>query len=207
MTDEEFRLYYSNLLIIQYHDKPKAIATIKALVDTVIMNQLPLLVRDGFNLETAVGAQLDILGKYIGISRRVLIFTGPVNLSDDDYRTLLKVKVVQNNSGSSLKEIVELLFMFFGNDLKVFDYANMSIDYFLSSSAVGTELAQAFVRQGLLPKPMGVQLGAVIYIPSVDNLFAFRTYDSTYPYTSGFNTYADYETDHHWLSYEDGLVY
>lgn len=207
MTNEEIRTYYADLLILQYKGKPKAYATIKLLVDLMVMNQLPLQIMNGFNLDTAVGVQLDVLGKYAGIGRRVLIFTGPVTLSDDDYRLLIKIKIVQNNSGSSTKDIVESLFMFFGNDLKMFDYASMSIDYFLSSSAVGTQLAQAFVRQGLLPKPMGVQLGSVIYIPSVENVFAFHTYESSYSYTSGFNTYSSYATDHHWLSYDDGLVF
>lgn len=69
------RSYYQNLLIIQYHDKINAKATIGAMYDTVIPknsvtgNNLLEDIRDAFNLDTAVGAQLDILGYYIGVNR------------------------------------------------------------------------------------------------------------------------------------------
>ena len=74
----DIKEYYQNLLIIQYHDKPKAKATIGAMYDTVIPknsvtdNNLLEDIRDSFNLDTkplAVGVQLDILGYYIGINR------------------------------------------------------------------------------------------------------------------------------------------
>lgn len=61
--------YYTNLLIIQYHSKPKAIATVQALVKSVLANGLLLDILEGFNLDTAVGAQLDIIGKYVGADR------------------------------------------------------------------------------------------------------------------------------------------
>ena len=63
--------YYTNLLIIQYHNKPKARATIEAMISEGMIYDLAILVRDGFNLETAVGAQLDIIGKYVGVNRVV----------------------------------------------------------------------------------------------------------------------------------------
>jgi hypothetical protein len=63
--------YYTNLLIIQYHNKPKARATIEAMITEGMIYDLAILVRDGFNLETAVGAQLDIIGKYVGVNRVV----------------------------------------------------------------------------------------------------------------------------------------
>lgn len=61
--------YYVNLLIIQYHDKPKAKATIELLVNQLLANGIVLDIRDGYNIDTAVGDQLDILGKYIGVDR------------------------------------------------------------------------------------------------------------------------------------------
>lgn len=61
--------HYVNLLIIQYHSKDKAKATISALVDTILANGLIFLINDAFNLETAVGVQLDTIGKYVGVDR------------------------------------------------------------------------------------------------------------------------------------------
>ena len=67
----ELILYYVNLLIIQYHIKTKAKATISALVGEEMIYDIAIAVRDGFNLETAIGKQLEILGTIIGVSRTV----------------------------------------------------------------------------------------------------------------------------------------
>ena len=61
--------YYKNLLIIQYHEKPKAQATIEALVRVILADGILLDIDNAFNLDTAVGVQLDTIGKYVGIDR------------------------------------------------------------------------------------------------------------------------------------------
>ena len=65
--------YYQDLLIVQYHDKPKAKAMIKAEMEETLANLLDIQVRDAFDVDTAVGAQLDIIGKWVGVDR---IFKG-----------------------------------------------------------------------------------------------------------------------------------
>jgi hypothetical protein len=61
--------YYADLSIIQYADKPKARAFMENLLGALICYDLAVSVRDGFNLETAIGVQLDIIAKYVGVSR------------------------------------------------------------------------------------------------------------------------------------------
>lgn len=61
--------YYVNLLIIQYHNQPKAMATIQLFAEIMMANGVMLDVLEGYNLETAVGTQLDIIGKYEGVDR------------------------------------------------------------------------------------------------------------------------------------------
>ena len=61
--------YYANLLIVQYNGKSKAAATIKMLANLILANLLILQIRDGFDWRTAVGVQLDIIGKWLGITR------------------------------------------------------------------------------------------------------------------------------------------
>lgn len=73
--DTELILYYVNLLILQYRKLPKAQAHIAALIRQLMIYDLMIQVRDGYNLDDAVSIQLDILGKYFGISR---IVTGAV---------------------------------------------------------------------------------------------------------------------------------
>lgn len=62
--------YYVRLLAFQY-GLPKAQATIAALVNQAVMDGLPDAVQNAFNVNTAQGAQLDVLGKYIGLPRTI----------------------------------------------------------------------------------------------------------------------------------------
>lgn len=69
---KELQDYYANLLIIQYHNKPKAIALIKNLVKHLFADMVLFKVRDGFNIVNepyAVGKQLDCIGEWVGIDR------------------------------------------------------------------------------------------------------------------------------------------
>ncbi len=66
--------YYSSLLAIQYRTQPNAIATIQALVSQVIADQIYLQVQQGFDLNTAVGKQLDILAQYVGAPRELFAY-------------------------------------------------------------------------------------------------------------------------------------
>ena len=63
--------YYKNLLIMQYRDKPKALGHVGVVLDAGMIYDVAIAVRDGFNIETAIGAQLDILGKIIGSDREI----------------------------------------------------------------------------------------------------------------------------------------
>ena len=72
MTEQmqEFINYYVNLLIIQYHNKPKAQAVIRAFLRPLAeVFQLFKDLENAFNIETAVGKQLDIVAKYFGVKR------------------------------------------------------------------------------------------------------------------------------------------
>jgi hypothetical protein len=66
-TDE-----YKKLLIIQYSDKPKALAQIQLTVSKLeeVYNLISSF-KTAFDLDIAVGKQLDIIGKMVGISRKV----------------------------------------------------------------------------------------------------------------------------------------
>lgn len=206
MTTQEIIDYYANLLILQYHEKPKAFATIQALVKGIIMDQLPTAVQNAFDINTAEGVQLDVLGKYVGVSRTAYDFTGPITLDDDDFRTMIKIGIIKNGFGSSLAEIQELIWQFFDGSLLVFDFQNMRMGYFFDSAIGSRPLAEVFVRSNFLPKPMGVQLAALIYSNNITNFFGFRTYETPPFNATGFNDYDDYHLDSPWLSYTDAII-
>lgn len=226
--------YYRNLLIIQYHDKPKAMATIEALAQEMMASGIMLDVLNGFDIETAVGAQLDIIGKYVGVDRfysfvdpvdyfAVTTYTevdpdsdqkygfttypdidgnpqhnGTINyssvvvlsnqLSDADYRTIIKLKILQNNINHSNKAIDDGVFAIFGNNVVPSSNGDMRIYYFISDSS--TALVRAAIAKGLLPRPMAVLLGIIedVIVP----FYGFATYYATPTTVFGFQDYASY---------------
>lgn len=66
--------YYVNLLIIQYNNQPKAKATIDLFVREMLAEGIFLDVLNAYDLDTAVGHQLDVIAKYIGVDRFYEVF-------------------------------------------------------------------------------------------------------------------------------------
>lgn len=200
MTTAELKEYYASLLILQYLQKPKAQATIEALVDGPIMDQLPLDVQDAFSIDTSIGVQLDILGKYVGVLRSGYGTEGqPITLNDDDYRSLIKLVIIKNNAGSSLATIQALLAGNFPGQIFVSDNQVMGLNYVLVESLGTSDLLELIVTGGYLPRPMGVEVSATI-VPSHDNpFFGFRTAEAPDPTVAPFNTAEFYQLTYPWL--------
>lgn len=83
---ENIENYYADLLIIQYRNKPKARATIKLGVDLYLADGLVFQMQDVLDIDTAVGAQLDLIGKILGQEREIHGLT-----LDKDYFSFEKV--------------------------------------------------------------------------------------------------------------------
>lgn len=71
MALQDFIDYYKATLIRQYHAQPKAQATIASVVNCSLCDGLPQALQAAFDLDTAYGAQLTIIGKIVGIERNV----------------------------------------------------------------------------------------------------------------------------------------
>lgn len=206
MTTDEILDYYAKLLILQYRGQPKAFETIRAWVKGAVMDQLPTDVENGFDPATAVGAQLDVLAKYQGITRSTTYSGGTIELGDNDFRQMFLFAIARNQSDGTLAGIGDLLQQFFGLEVLVFDYQNMRMSYLIDSAVGSTNLFISIVVQGLLPKPMGVQLASVIVIPVIIGCFGYRTYEAANPIVNGYNTYTAYETDWPFIDYQDAIV-
>ena len=63
--------YYADLLIIQYRNKPKARAVIKLGADIYLADGLLLDMNNILDIDTAIGAQLDLIGKILGCNRNI----------------------------------------------------------------------------------------------------------------------------------------
>lgn len=72
MTTDELIDYYTNLLIIQYVNKARARGTVDAIVRALVGDQIIQQVEDGFDVTTALGVQLDLIGSYRGAYRAIV---------------------------------------------------------------------------------------------------------------------------------------
>lgn len=70
-TIRELADYYVDRLIVQYRDLPKARDTVAIAVKQALADTLPQQLQDAWNVDTAVGAQLDVIGKYVGVPRNI----------------------------------------------------------------------------------------------------------------------------------------
>lgn len=183
--------YYKNLLIIQYHNKPRAQATIAQWVNCMTGDGIMPQLWDAFDVDTAIGAQLDAIGKFVGIGRN--------NLSDEQYRVIIKFKILKNNIGTSMKDIDDAIFKYFGNTILVNNNKNMSITYILNNNL--GDLIPILINEKLLPAPMGVGVSAITSIDPSKAYFGFKRGDMATD-AIGFST-GDNKQEAVWLSSSD----
>lgn len=201
---EQLKEYYSNLLIVQYNGKPKAKAHIEFLVDLIFANVLLLQIQDAFDWHTAVGVQLDIIGKWVGVSRnyngsllwgnKYLAYpkanqlvpndetdslqhgysdystfetdTGNVltynnlgfveqQLSDDDYRVVIGLKIIKNNINHTAKNIDNAIWEYFNQQVYT-TWDDFEITYHYPSDL--TTIIEVCNYKNVLPAPTGVSI-------------------------------------------------
>lgn len=241
-TREEILKYYSDLLIIQYYGKPKFKAFIEACVEELIPinektgNLLTNDIQNGFDIDNAEGVQLDIIGKYVGLSRyytevsyvqddyfglteynqtdipdslrgfadysdvdkqgKTLVYDnitdGAAKLSDFDYRTLLKLKIIKNNRDAAIKTIDDAMYIFFGPELYFEEIGPMKIIYWYASYL--QDIVKFAFARDVIPRPAGVQLiGAVATTDG--GYFGLPSYDNTeLEVFTGFTNYLEFDT-------------
>lgn len=168
---------------------------------------LPLAVQNIFNLQgpyTAIGIQLDILGKYAGVTRTINTRTQTITLDDSDFLTLIKFAIVQNNSGSSLGIIEQNLNIFFPGQFIVTDYTTMYMSYIFSQSLGSYNLFLALFQEKLVPKPMGVGFSMIVP-PIIDTYFGYGTYENNNmnAFAQPYNTYESFDSNWLYLDYTD----
>lgn len=195
--------YYSNLLILQYHNKPKAKATIEAVVN-LLPDELIQEVINGFDIETAEGKQLDILGEYIGVDRFYTDEGEIKTLDDEDYRIILKLKAICNTSNLSHKSLDESLYNFFQNTVRMDSEGNMEMTYFVPKNK--TPIILAAIQKEVLPKPMGVRCSYIIEYDK--KFFGFCTYNNQYAvYKTGFRRYNNPNKEGEMLTYNKRIEF
>ena len=80
--------------------------------------------------------------------------TGDTQLTDFELLACIYIKIIQNNSYTSLGDVAQALWTVFGNNLEVQDNLNMTITYFASAQYYSILKISQYL--GILPRPMGV---------------------------------------------------
>lgn len=244
-TDLETSIeYYVDLLLYQYINLPKARGVISLLATQALADFLPVELRTAFDLETATGPQLDILGEYIGMDRRVSepvvrdyfnmdVYTAPItdafgfrstadltinasaavqnynammsaiDLEDDEYRLLLKLKTLLNMAPNCAFDIVANLNASFPGQLVLWDHKNMSISYTVIPEI--SRIVGIAYREGLLPKPMGVLISGVFEVADHDLIWSLTSYTSGIDYPVGFSDAVTGWADSTLIDYTDRI--
>lgn len=115
---------------------------------------------EAFSVDSAAGAQLDIVGEWLGVSR-ILSFApasqgASRRLSDDDFRLLIRAQIARNawdGTNAAAHSIFSTVFPSFGIVLQ--DGQDASINVILSGTFSDVQLEM--INAGLLiPHPAGV---------------------------------------------------
>lgn len=116
-----------------------------------------------FDLDNAIGVQLDILGQSIG-RERTLKFqpqnTNPV-LDDEYYRLILKAKIAMNNWDGKIPSIYAIWDNVFDDlGLQIQDNQDMSFDAYITGYI--DSIKQELIQRGyIVPKPEGVRVNLI----------------------------------------------
>lgn len=207
---------YSALITSEHKGKPKFTAMVEAVAGCFAdSNNVFRAIPPSFDLDTAVGDQLDVIGLWVGVSRLVTIpfavyfsfdtvglgfdegsIKGPfdssegvTSLDDSTYRTLIGAKIGANNWDGTLPSWQSVMNqVFFGTGSYVFavDNQDMSMDVYVAGSRPSAILV-SLLKNGHLPlKPSGVRINGYTAASVVDSpMFGF---DIQNQYIAGFET-------------------
>lgn len=182
------------LITSEHRSSPKFIATISASVDAFI-DQINLAASssDYYDLDQAVGAQLDAVGLWVGISRYVALdveqyfswdtpglgwdqgiwfqvgdaLSQVTTLSDGDYRQVIRAKILCNRWDGSLPQAVQIISEAIGQTrdyINIYE-TNMSVVFSITKDI--SRVMQSILSGGYLPiKPSGVSV-SFFFLPSI----------------------------------------
>ncbi|MBN3822362.1 DUF2612 domain-containing protein [Burkholderia sp. Ac-20384] len=167
---------YTDLITSEHQPRQKFMATVSTLIQPVVDQINVLLSMPGqFDLESAKGAQLNVVGEWVGIGRQVVIPKvdyspdGPTistsvitSLDDDTYRLLIIAKIAANNWDGTTESLAELLQILFppesGTLIFVEDNFDMSMTIGISNAIPSITFLSLLFNQYLPIKPSGVRI-------------------------------------------------
>jgi hypothetical protein len=166
--------YYKNLLTSEY----RGTVEFQAWMDTVLniaqdISNCLLFISSSFDIDQAIGVQLDTLGEIIGVGRIVPFQpsggASPI-LDDDTYRLLLRATIFNNQWDGKIGSMYPIWRSLFPSGrISIIDNQNMTATIVASGSL--TDIIKDLIRHDMIiPRPQSV---AYNYIFSDLPLFGF----------------------------------
>lgn len=173
--------YYLSLITSEYQQSPNFLGWLSIpLLQLADASTALDSFDDAFDLDLAIGPQLDTLGVIVGQARTVGFQpsngVSPI-LDNDTYRLLLRAKIAQNEwdgNIDSLQGIWQTLFP--GGTITIVDGQNMAVSIVLSGAF--RSITQDLIENGyIVPRPQTVEY---TYTFSELPIFGFSTESSAY---------------------------
>lgn len=196
---------YLNLITSEFRDQPNYIATVAINVAVPLrVQELLASMVTIFDVDVAVGNQLDIIGQWVGVTRNVSIpisgvfFTwdGAADLGwdfgiwkdpsastitvlpDENYRILIKAKIAANRWDGTTDGAYRVWDSIF-TDVTILIKDNQNMTYELGFvGGIVDSLTQALIQGGYLTlKPEGVRISGYFFPVNTGPLFAWDVQD------------------------------
>lgn len=176
----------------QYRNKPNAVAWYKIVLSLATqLNSVVQAVRVMYNIDSAQGAQLDILGRIVVVPRNFMGYVAlnpgvfadidgsefgdgsamfsalnidqDTQMSDDLYRLAIKSKIIKNNSDATLESILYGINFLLPNAeiVRVVDGEDMSFSVEFYGDITSLD-RWALLNGSLVPKPQGVKFNGFL---------------------------------------------
>lgn len=165
---------YLDLVTSEHRLKPKYISMLKILLSyTDEPMELCFRMPSIFDIDEAEGVQLDVIGEYLGKSRRLLYNSEQGEssiLSDSLYRILLKATILRMNWNGGIEDLVrDWERLIDGINISIRDNQDMTMDVTVIGS-VDKMLVELIEKGYIVPKPQGVRVN---YQVSQNPVFAY----------------------------------
>ena len=196
---------YTYLITSQHNDKPKFVAMTSSDVEAYVeIENILLEIPSYYDVDIAIGSSLDVIGEWVGASRRLPIpitgvyfewdstalvgwnsgswqgefdpTTGLTSLPDDSYRKYIKAKIAANKWDGTIENAYDVWIEIFADSAIIIqDNQDMSMVVGVSGTKLGA-IDQALLTGGYIGlKPVGVNV-AYFAITNTDGaLFGWDT--------------------------------
>ena len=177
---------YTALITSQHNDKPKFVAMTTSDVEPYVeIENILLNIPSLYDVDTAIGSSLDVIGEWVGASRNVSIpltgvyfewdstalvgwdsgtwqgefdpASGLTSLPDDSYRKYIKAKIAANRWNGTIESAYDVWVEIFQDSAIIIqDNQDMTMTVGVAGTKLGA-VDQALLTQGYLAlKPAGV---------------------------------------------------